>query len=69
MQDQRQVHLRALAPDFKETRGHHELFLCQCADMEWVETWVEPGQRLLWESRMEGRVGESCECLQNYYVS
>lgn len=35
---QHQVHLRALAPDFKETRGNHEHFLCQCADMEWVET-------------------------------
>ena len=37
--------------------------------MEWVETWLESGQRLLWESRMEGRAGESYECLQNYYVS
>ena len=25
--------------------------------MEWVAGWVEPGQRLLWESRMDGKGG------------
>lgn len=31
-------------------------FLHQCVDMEWLAGWVEPGQRLLWESRMERKV-------------